>query len=127
MINEEPSPTVHDFGEPCDLCGGKGCATEDELAQRPGCPLGLDFCFPLGPEGLRMAQARERARRKIAGPRIKAERESLGWTQTDLAQESGISREVIAMGETRGTWGAEAFAEIEKTLALAKAAHFTLS
>lgn len=111
------SGTVHDWGEPCERCGGRGFSTDAERERMPGCPIALGYELPLGPEGLKLAKARQVSERRNAGHEIQRARKAAGLTQAQLASKAGVTRAVVAMGETSGSWGEEALRKIKHVLA----------
>ena len=83
----------------------------------PGCPIALGYELPLGPEGLKLAKARQVSERRNAGHEIQRARKAAGLTQAQLASKAGVTRAVVAMGETSGSWGEEALRKIKHVLA----------
>lgn len=115
-MSEVTTDEVHDWGARCDRCGGIGFRSEEERSQMPGCPMSLDFELPLGPEGLKLAKAREVSERRNAGHDIQQARKAAGLTQAQLASKAGVTRSVVAMGESGGVWGKEALQKLRTAL-----------
>lgn len=109
---------VHEWGAPCDRCGGVGFRTEEERASMPGCPMNLDYELPLGTEAQKIMKAREVSARRNAGNDIQQARKAAGLTQAQLASKAGVTRSVVAMGETSGSWSEEALSKIKHSLAI---------
>lgn len=117
-MSEVTTDEIHDWGARCDRCGGIGFRSEEERSQMPGCPMSLDFELPLGPEGLKLAKAREVSERRNAGHDIQQARKAAGLTQAQLASKAGVTRSVVAMGEAGGVWGKEALRKVRQALGL---------
>lgn len=115
-MSEVTTGEVHEWGARCDRCGGIGFRTDEERARMPGCPMGLEYELPLGPEGLKLAKAREVSARRNAGHDIQRARKAAGLTQAQLASKAGVTRSVVAMGEAGGVWGKEALRKVRHAL-----------
>ena len=101
MDYPETESAVHDLGVSCENCQGKGVLTETEADAKPGCPLSLDFLFPVGPAVLAQIEAEKRSAggRKTRGSQLATARKAAGLTQGEFAPKLGISRSMVAMIE----------------------------
>lgn len=101
MDYPETESAVHDLGASCERCQGKGVLTEAEADAKPGCPLSLDFLFPVGPAVLAQIAVDKRSAggRKTRGVKLAIARKAAGLTQEAFASKLGISRSLVAMIE----------------------------
>ena len=57
------------LGASCERCQGRGVLTEAEADAKPGCPLSLDFMFPVGPAVLAPDRSGEKRSWRTQNPR----------------------------------------------------------